>query len=241
MLVCYLTELFPSTERTPDEESCIIVFPNDTEYEYSIPVLKVQAYTPEMMAEKGLIILFPFSPIRFRNRLDKILEMEREGASPEKIRRAKDGLKKNLTKFMSDCIMIINREEENGTLRGSTGADIVEYMGRNCDYIFSKEPELLKGVHEIMEPVIKLIREEAEDTIKQKDDELKLLKEQNKLFCEQKNAEIRQMEERLDKFLQNYICQCKREGKVKEQTEKELQEHFALPLQDVRAKMEKWW
>ena len=48
-----------STKWTPGQESCTIVFPDGTEYEYNVPVLKVQAYTPERMAEKGLNILFP--------------------------------------------------------------------------------------------------------------------------------------------------------------------------------------
>lgn len=237
-----------------------MVLPNGMEYEYSIPVLKAQAYTPEMMAQKELTILFPFSPIRFRRRLDTILEMEKKSSASGKIQEMRDALKKDLTKFILDCIMIINREEENGTLRGSTGADIVEYMGRTCDYIFNKEPELLKGVHEVMEPVIKLIREEAEDTFKllreQKEEELSLLREQKEgelnllrekmddelnLLREQKDAEIMQMEDQLDKFIQNYIIQCKKEGKLKGQVEKELQSNFSLPLRNVRLKMEKWW
>ena len=78
--------------------------------------------------------------------------------------------------------MIVNREEENETLKGRAATDIVEYLGRTCDHLFSKEPELLKEVHGVMEPVIKLAREEAEDTIKlireETEDTIKLIREE---------------------------------------------------------------
>lgn len=41
-----------------------------------------------------------------------------------------EALKKALTKLAADCIIIINRKEENGTLSNASGADIVELMGK---------------------------------------------------------------------------------------------------------------
>lgn len=262
-----------STERTPDKESCTMVFPDGTEYEYSVPVLKAQAYTPEAMADKGLNILFPFSPVRFRRRFDAILKMKEKSVSSEKILEKMNALKKDLTKFVSDCIIIINREEENGTLEDRTGADIVEYMGRTCDHLFGKEPELIREVHEVMEPVIKLAREEAEDTIKlireKAEDTIKLIREEAEDTVKQMEGTVKQMErqltqkdaeielireenenqqseldyknEQIIKFVQNYILQCKKEGKTKAQAQQELQSNFSFTLSDAQMETEKWW
>lgn len=117
-----------NTKKTPDTESCVIVFPDETEYEYRIPILKIQKYTPEMIEEKNLNILLPFLPIRFKRKFESILKTRDNPIQSEKAPEKMEALKKDLTKLVADCIIIINREEENGTLTNATGADIVELM-----------------------------------------------------------------------------------------------------------------
>ena len=95
-------------------ESCVIVYPDGTKYEYRVPVLNVQGYTPEMVEEKDLNILFPFLAIRFRNRFEAILKRKNDPAKSAKTHTEMESLKKDLTKLVADCIIIINREEENG-------------------------------------------------------------------------------------------------------------------------------
>lgn len=136
-----------------------------------------------------------------------------------------EALKKELTKLVADCIIIINRKEENGTLSNMAGADIVELMGKTCDYLFSKEPELLREVHEIMEPAIKLFSEELKE---QKDIEFKL-------FSEKLNE---QNDKELNQYIQNCILQCKSEGKNKLQTEQILQKIFSLNSKAVKEMLE---
>lgn len=166
-----------------------------------------------------------------------------------------EALKKELTKLVADCIMIINRKEENGTLSNMAGADIVELMGKTCDYLFSKEPELLREVHEIMEPAIKLFSEELKE---QKDTEFKLFSEK---LNEQKEAEFKLLSEKLNQqkevelklltqklneqndkelnqHIQNCILQCKSEGKNKLQTEQILQKIFSLSSKAVKEILE---
>lgn len=136
-----------------------------------------------------------------------------------------EALKKELTKLVADCIIIINRKEENGTLSNMAGADIVELMGKTCDYLFSKEPELLREVHEIMEPTIKLFSEELKE---QKDTEFKL-------FSEKLNE---QNDKELNQHIQNCILQCKSEEKNKLQTEQILQKIFSLSSKAVKEILE---
>ncbi|MDE7249939.1 MAG: hypothetical protein K2N82_08645, partial [Lachnospiraceae bacterium] len=202
------------SKNTPDAESCVIVFPDETEYEYRIPILKIQKYTPEMIEEKNLNILLPFLPIRFKRKFESILKTKDNPIQFEKTLEKMEALKKDLTKLVADCIIIINREEENGTLSNATGADIVELMGKTCEYLFSKEPELLREVHEIMEPAIKLFSEElkeqkdaefklfSEKLIEEKDAEFKLFSEK---LTEQKNAEFKLFSEKLTEQKDNEI------------------------------------
>lgn len=125
-------------------------------------------------------------------------------------------------------------------MSNATGADIVELMGKTCDYLFSKEPGLLREVHEIMEPAIKLFSEELKE---QKDAEFRLFSEK---LMEEKEAEIKLVRETLEKqiitqqdeidqknmqlnqHMRNCILQCKADGKTKLQTEQLLQMIFSL-------------
>ncbi len=236
-----------NTKNTPDAESCIIVFPDETEYEYRIPILKIQKYTPAMIEEKNLNILLPFLPIRFKRKFESILKARDNPIQFEKALEKMEVLKKDLTKLVADCIIIINREEENGTLSNSTGTDIVELMGKTCDYLFSKEPELLREVHEIMEPAIKLFSEElreqkdaefrlfSEKLTEQKDAEFKLVQEtlekqiaKQQDEIDQKNMQLIQKDKQLNQHIRNCILQCKADGKTKLQTEQMLQMIFSL-------------
>lgn len=55
-----------------DSERCGIVFQDGTEYGCCGYTLKAQEYTPEMIFDKGLVILLPFLPLRFWHRLNKL-------------------------------------------------------------------------------------------------------------------------------------------------------------------------
>ena len=224
-----------NTKNTPDAESCIIVFPDETEYEYRIPILKIQEYTPTMIEEKNLNILLPFLPIRFKRKFESILKTMDSPIRFEKARKKMEALKKDLTKLVADCIIIINREEENGTLSNSTGTDIVELMGKTCDYLFSKEPELLREVHEIMEPAIKLFSEElkeqkdaefrlfSEKLTEQKDAEFKLFSEK---LTEQKDAEIKLVRETLEKQIARKQDELDQKNMQLNQKDKQLNQHI---------------
>lgn len=168
----------------------------------------------------------------------------------EKARKKMEALKKDLTKLVANCIIIINREEENGTLSSSTGADIVELIGKTCDYLFSKEPELLREVHEIMEPAIKLLSEElkeqneagfklfSEKLIEQKEAEINLIRETLEKQIISQQDEIDQKNMQLNQHISNCILQCKADGKTKLQTEKMLQMIFSLDSKVTKEMLE---
>ena len=248
-----------SGENTPDVETCTIVFQDGTEYEYRIPVLKVQRYTPEMAGEKGLCLLLPFFPIRFRRRFEAVMKKAKDPVRAAQARKEMEALKKDLTKFIGKCIIIIKREEENGTLSGRAGADIVELMGKACDHLYGKEPELLKVVHEVMEPAIKLLSERMDEKIAEYQRALKLLSEEKyekieelaaqkkefELYSEKMDEKIAEQEKEFKLYSEQLICNCirqyKEEGRTKEQVESVLQKIFSIALVDAKEKIERYW
>ena len=201
-----------NTKNTPDAESCSVEGPDGREHIYSVPVMKVQEYTPQMIADRQLNLLFPFLPIRFKNRFDTILDKKNNVEIKEKM----EALKKDLTALIMDCIMILNREEENGDLERKAVNDFLELIGKACDHLFAKEPELLREVHEIMEPTIKLVREELEE-------------------------QIGRQKAQLDQHVVNFIRQCREEKRSQTETEQLVRKIFSLERQDAKEKVAECW
>lgn len=125
-------------------------------------------------------------------------------------------VKNDLTKFIGKCIIIIKREEENGTLSNEAAIDIVGLIGKACDHLFHGEPELLWEVHEVMKPAIRLLSEQ---------------------FKEQ----IANQEKQTESHILNFIRQYKKDGKTKTQTRLALQEVFSFMPSDAEEKIEKYW
>ncbi|MDE7008322.1 MAG: hypothetical protein K2P07_09220 [Lachnospiraceae bacterium] len=121
-----------------------------------------------------------------------------------------------MTKFIDECIIIIKREEENGTLSNEAAIDIVGLTGKACDHLFHGEPELLWEVHEVMKPAIRLLSEQ---------------------FKEQ----IANQEKQTESHILNFIRQYKKDGKTKTQTRLALQEVFSFMPSDAEEKIEKYW
>lgn len=128
-----------------------------------------------------------------------------------------------MTALIMDCIMILNREEENGDLERKAVNDFLELIGKACDHLFAKEPELLREVHEIMEPTIKLVREELEEQIGRQKEQIGRQKAQ------------------LDQHVVNFIRQCREEKRSQTETEQLVRKIFSLERQDAKEKVAECW
>ena len=153
-VILYLND----SEHMPAEETCLIRFADGTTYEYRIPVLTVQSYTTEMIEKKHLNMLIPFLPIRFRKYLNK----KRNGVKQQ----ISEAVRKDLTEFIRECIMIIDREKENGTLTDTAGREMIELLDISCGHLLKSEPELKEEVHGIMRPIVMLRAEREEYAIR---------------------------------------------------------------------------
>ena len=96
----------------------------------------------------------PFLPIRFRKYFNSKMNGVRRSVT--------EAVRKDLTEFIRECIMIIYREKENGTLADMAGEDIVELLDMPCGYLLKNEPDLKKEVRGIMKPLVMLQSEKIE-------------------------------------------------------------------------------
>ena len=149
-VILYLND----TDSMPEEETCLIRFADGTTHEYRVPVMNVQSYTTEMIEKKHLNMLIPFLPIRFR----KYLNRKKNG----KKQPVAGSIRKDLTEFIRECIMIIDREKENGMLTDTAGKEMIELLDITCGYLLKNEPELKKEVRGIMRPIVMTQMERAE-------------------------------------------------------------------------------
>lgn len=205
----------------PAEEVCRIRFADGTSHEYHVPVVKVQDYTPEMIRNKHLNMLIPYLPIRFGKHINK----KKAGIKIP----ASETVRKKLTEFIRECIMIIDREKRNGTLTDMAGKDIIEFLSITCGYLLKDEPELKREVHEIMEPTILLTREKADIEIRltreKADIEIKLIREaaDEKIQRIKKETDetIQQIKEETDEKVRHMQENVER---MKEETDETIQQ-----------------
>lgn len=206
-VILYLNNM----NHMPVEETCLIKFADGTTHEYRIPVMNVQSYTMEMIEKKHLNMLIPFLPIRFR----KYLNSKRNGVRQP----IAEVVRKDLTEFIRECIMIIDREKENGTLTDAAGKDIIELLDMTCGYLLKNEPDLKKDVRGIMRPIVMLQSERIET-----------ITEKIEIITEKHMNAIR-------KFIEKGCSSGQSHQEVKES----IQDIFSLEEAEAEEKMEKYW
>ena len=142
--ILYLTH----TRNTPDVEIMQIRIPDGSVWEYKIPTLKVQNYTLEMIKKKQLYFILPLTTIRYYNR---------------KTKRLRENDSKPFVQFLKEAVQLIREAVHESNISVKEGEDILDFLHRGCQYLFAEDPNTLKGVREVMEPIFKLGREIFEE------------------------------------------------------------------------------
>ncbi|MDE5597265.1 MAG: hypothetical protein K2J04_05480 [Lachnospiraceae bacterium] len=199
-VILYLND----TDSMPEEETCLIRFADGTTHEYRVPVMNVQSYTTEMIEKKHLNMLIPFLPIRFR----KYLNRKKNG----KKQPVAGSIRKDLTEFIRECIMIIDREKENGMLTDISGKEIIEFLSLTCSYLLKNEPELKKEVYGIMRPIVMTQTERIE------------------IITEKHMNAIR-------KLIEKYCSS----GQSRQEVKENIQDIFSLSEAEAEEKMARYW
>ena len=243
--------LYLGNEKSvPEYEACEICFPDGTRHLYRVPVMRVQEYGLREVEEKHLALLIPFLLIRFRERIRKAARKEKEDTAPDiKAKREKKraaerkGIKDDMTKFLSGCMAVLNREEENGTVTEIMRKDIAEFLWKACGYLLEGDEELLMLVRVELEPVIKLSREiidELQESNKGLQGDIKKLKDSNREL-QDSNRELQDSNKELYQGMEDscrrLIEKSRSRGKSAEETEDELMAVFALSRETAKEKM----
>lgn len=190
--------------RTKDKEELIIRFDDGREYEYSVPVIRLQDYTLSDIWEKQLYIMLPFYLLRYEKWLAK---KDRD-----------EGIKESL---LSDCREMHDKLfglSDAGGAKSIPTAEMDELIKRIANYILRRANDIKEEVGAIMggqvlefswETNERLTRElkEAENRIQKAENEVK----------EAKSAR-RSAESRARKAEANYAALVRmiREGKIAE-------------------------
>ena len=193
-VIMYLTH----TRYTPDRENMEIILPNDEMWKYSIPILKVQNYSVEEIAEKELYFLIPLTCIRYYSKEEK------------KVRK---NIEPSLTQFLGQCMIIISDAIKKKNLTGRSGRDILDCFQRGCHYLFVKDEETQKEVQQMLEPYFKLERE-----IWQEETEERLREEITRKVTEEvtERAKKQAIEDVIKKIIQSFKNCGVAEDKIKE-------------------------
>ena len=117
-----------------------------------------------------------------------------------------------MTGFVRECIIIIDREKENGTPTDIAGKEVIELLDVTCGYLLKNEPELKKEVRGIMRPIVMTQTEKIE------------------IITERHMNAIR-------KSIEKY----RSSGLSRQETKENIQEIFSLDEVEVEERMEKYW
>ncbi len=137
--------LYPEgSSSSPDHLQCHILFQDNSEHIYRLPVVRVQKYSLKEIREKHLVLFLPYTMLRFRQRL----------------RKGKNITEKELTEYLNEVILILEDEVAVGRLTELQCHDYVRLIRNAAERVFAKHRELWKEVDQMTAPLIKLATHE---------------------------------------------------------------------------------
>ncbi|MCC8045925.1 MAG: hypothetical protein LIP12_10560 [Clostridiales bacterium] len=154
---------------------CLPVYQEDLRHtvvkyvDYAVPALKVQDYSLQEIREKKLLILIPFTPIRFRklvkqnNADDKIQKDEDHNQQPRSNYGCSNydpvSAKLELTNFFHEVILVLDEAVSTGYICEHDRKDILALFRKAMIRVFYNDKYLLEVVNHMTAPVLELERE----------------------------------------------------------------------------------
>ena len=245
--------LYLGNEKSvPEYEACEILFPDGTKHLYRAPVMRVQEYSLKEIEEKHLVLLIPFLPIRFRERIRKVSGKGGEDSVPDRETKkergtertaSRESIKDDMTKFLLECLTVLGREEERAVITEIIRKDIGEFLWKACSYLLEEDKELFMMVRAELEPAIKLSREiiqELQDSNKELQDSNKELQDSNREL-QDSNRELqdsnRELHQKMEDSFRRLIEKAIKEGKSGIEIEADLMAVFDLPRETAKEKI----
>ena len=159
--ILYLDE--GKKDKVPDEYTLIMEFENQGEFEYKVPVVKLQNMSAEELNNKKLIALLPFQLLKLRKKLGKL--------------RTKETLEELQKLVADDIIKTIDKNVEMGTLSSTEAFDLKALTTLLYMKIYSKYKELEDLTMRMCDQSLELISDKYEKTVEELEEENKELKD----------------------------------------------------------------
>ena len=157
--ILYLDE--GKRDTIPDEYALTLLFENQGEFTYKVPLVKLQNISVEELNEKKLIALLPFQLLKLRKKIENL--------------RTKENLEELQRFVMDDIIESIRINEDVGNISHNDALDLIDLTTKLYMKIYSKYKELEEFTVRLYDQSMELATDKYEKTVDELEEELELM------------------------------------------------------------------
>ena len=155
--ILYLDE--GKKDKVPDEYTLTLLFENQGEFAYRVPLVKLQNMSVEELNDKKLIALLPFQLLKLRKKIENL--------------RTEENLEELQNFVMDDIIDSIYKNGAVGNISYSDALDLIELTTKLYMKIYSKYKELEDLTMRMCDQSLELISDKYEKTVEELEEEVK--------------------------------------------------------------------
>ena len=161
--ILYLDE--GKKDKVPDEYILIMEFENQGEFEYKVPLVKLQNMTVAELNEKKLIALLPFKLLKLRKKIENL--------------RTEENLKELQGLVIDDIMNAIDTNVEAGNISLTEAFDLKALTTLLYMKIYSKYKELEDFTMRLYDQSLELPSDKYEKTVEELEEEVAEMKAEN--------------------------------------------------------------
>ncbi len=191
--ILYLDE--GKKDTIPDEYTLTLLFENQGEFSYKVPLVKLQNMSVEELNEKKMIALLPFQLLKLRKKIENL--------------RTEENLEELQNFVVNDIIASIDKNAEAGNISSTEAFDLKALTTLLYMKIYSKYKELEDFTMRLCDQSLELPSDKYEKTVEELEDELELMRDKIK--------KAEHLQEEID-GLRAHIVEKDEKMKVLEQT-----------------------
>ncbi len=162
--ILYLDE--GKKDEVPDEYTLTLLFEDQGEFTYKVPLVNLQNMSVEELNEKKLIALLPFQLLKLRKKIENL--------------RTKENLEELQNFVMNDIISAIDKNVEMGNISSTEAFDLKALTTLQYMKIYSKYKELEDFTMRLCDQSLELPSDKYEKTVEELEEELELMSDKLK-------------------------------------------------------------
>ena len=159
--ILYLDE--GKKDTIPDEYALTLLFEDQGEFTYKVPLVKLQKISVEELNEKKLIALLPFQLLKLRKKIENL--------------RTKENLEELQNFVINDIMKSIQRNGDVGNISRSDALDLIDLTKKLYMKIYSKYKELEEFTVRLYDQSMELASDKYEKTVEELEEELELTRD----------------------------------------------------------------